>query len=270
MATAALLFFAAFVPAALGSGNPPVTFANTNAIIINSGANPPTIATPYPSSIVVTGLTGQVIFNVTVTLSNLTHSFPSDIDALLVGPQGQMMFPMSEVGGAERYPVTNITLTLDDDATNILPLYAPLMSGTFQPNKLHPTNYFDLPSPAPAGNSNAPARLSVFNGGDPDGTWNLFVVQDSAVDSGIISNGWSLAISSGVLLNVRPVHSTNFVLTWTNTAAGYTLQVTTNLSPPLTWSNVLTIPGNISGYFTFTNPIVGGNGYYRLINTNSD
>ena len=37
-----------------------VTLSNTNTIIINDSVNPPTVATPYPSSIVVTGLTGQV------------------------------------------------------------------------------------------------------------------------------------------------------------------------------------------------------------------
>ena len=207
-----------------------------------------------------TGLTGQVILKVSVTLSNFSHSFPSDVDVLLVGPQGQMTFPMSEVGGFERDPVTNVTLTIDDDADEPLPLDDYLTTGTFQPNKLHPTNYFDMPLPAPPGNSNAPAMMSVFKGTDPNGTWNLCVVQDNATDSGIISNGWSLNITSGVLLKIAPDNSTNFVVSWTNSAVGYTLQTTTNLSPTTLWNDVVAPQGN-----TFTNPIVGGNVFYRLI-----
>jgi hypothetical protein len=263
-ATVTLFSILIFVPATLRA-SPPVSFFNTNTIIINAGDNPPTIATPYPSSITVTGLTGQVILKATITLSNFSHSFPSDVDVLLVGPQGQMTFPMSEVGGFEREPVTNITLTIDDDADEPLPLDGYLTTGTFQPNKLHPTNYFDMPLPAPPGNSNAPAMMSVFKGTDPNGTWSLYVVQDNAADSGMISNGWSLNITSGVLLDIKPDNSTNFVVSWTNSAVGYTLQSATNLSPPAVWNNVPAPPGNVSGHFTVTNPVANGDIFYRLI-----
>jgi hypothetical protein len=241
------------------------TFVNTNTIIINGGESPPVISTPYPSSITVTGLTGQVVLKVTITLSNFSHSFPSDVDALLVGPQGQMTFPMSEVGGFERYPVTNITLTIDDDAAQPLPLDAPLTTGTFQPNKLHPTNYYDMPLPAPAGNSNAPAMMSMFKGTNPNGIWNLYVVEDSAEDSGIISNGWSLSITSGVLLNINQDNFTNVILSWTNSAIGYTLQTAPDLVPPAEWNDVAGSPGNVGGQFTMTNPITASDAFYRLI-----
>ncbi len=260
----ALLIALALLPSAHATGPAPTTFSNTNALAINDSVTPPTIATPYPSTIVVTGLTGQVITKVTVTLSNLTHSFPSDIDALLVGPQGQMMFLMSEVGGASRLSVTNITLTLDDDATNALPIDAQLTSGTFQPTKSHPTNYFDLPPPAPPGNSNAPAVLGAFTNTDPNGTWSLLVVDDTSVDSGAISGGWSLTISSAVLLDIAPADP-NVVVSWTNTAAGYTLQTTASLAPPEAWTNALPLPASVSGRLMVTNPATGPSRFYRLI-----
>ena len=43
-----------------------ITFSNTNAIVINDSASPPTKATPYPSPIQVTGLAGTVVSKVTV------------------------------------------------------------------------------------------------------------------------------------------------------------------------------------------------------------
>src|SRR4051812_29686061 len=44
-------------------------------------------STPYPSTIAVSGLSGTVT-KVTVTLTDLNHPFPDDIDILLVGPTG--------------------------------------------------------------------------------------------------------------------------------------------------------------------------------------
>jgi uncharacterized repeat protein (TIGR01451 family) len=45
--------------------------------------------------------------------------------------------------------------------------------------------------PQPWGNN-----LSVMNGSNPNGSWLLFVQDDKALDSGAISNGWSVAITS--------------------------------------------------------------------------
>jgi subtilisin-like proprotein convertase family protein len=172
------------------------SFANTNAIPINDTGTPPTTADLYPSAISVTGLDGQSISHLTVTLYGLTHTFPSDLDILLAGPNGQVSMLMSEVGGNTRFPVSNLTLTLDDSAASSLPINSSLVSGTFQPTRQFPTLSFDFPSPAPAGSSSAPATLSVFNGTNPNGTWSLFVVDESSPDSGTISLGWSMDVTT--------------------------------------------------------------------------
>ena len=59
------------------------TFTNTGLIIINDSATPPTKASPYPSTITVAGVSG-LIENVSVTLSNINHTYPDDIGVLLV------------------------------------------------------------------------------------------------------------------------------------------------------------------------------------------
>ena len=74
------------------------TFSNTNAIVINDSVNPPTAASPYPSTNQVTGLGGSIITKVTVELSGFAHGFPSDVDIVLVGPQGQNAVLMGNVG----------------------------------------------------------------------------------------------------------------------------------------------------------------------------
>jgi hypothetical protein len=69
------------------------TFSNTGAITIpDSGA-----ATPYPSEITVSGVTGTVT-KVTVSIYDLNHTWADDIDMLLVGPGGQTVMLMSDQG----------------------------------------------------------------------------------------------------------------------------------------------------------------------------
>jgi len=172
------------------------SFSNTSPVTINDSGTPPTVADLYPSTISVTGLDGLTISHLTVTLHGLSHTFPSDLNIVLSGPGGQISMLMSEVGGATKFPVSNLTLTLDDSAVDSLPIDSTLESGTFKPTRQFSTLSFEFPSPAPAGSSSAPATLSVFNGTEPNGTWSLFAVDESSPDSGTISLGWSMNITT--------------------------------------------------------------------------
>lgn len=241
------------------------TFSNTNYITINTNNNPPTIASPYPSTISVSGLNGEVITDLAVTLEDFSHPFPSDVSVILAGPQGQMALLMSDVGGAvEDFPVTNLILTLDDTSPYPMPINDSLFSGTFHPTSGSPL-FFSFPPPCPAGNSNASPALSVFDGGDPDGVWSLYVVDDfEEVTNGSISGGWSMSISVGIPLKLAAT-GTNAVLSWP-AVGGHTF--TPQFSPSLnnaTWSNILTSPVLISNRLVLTNRITGGSGIYRLL-----
>jgi subtilisin-like proprotein convertase family protein len=162
----------------------PVTnsFANTSSISIPSR----NAATPYPSTLTVSGL--GTITKVTATLSNFSHTFTDDVDALLVGPGGQTVLLMSDVGGSSSS--ANLTLTFDDSAANFLPDEAALSTGTWKPTNIGVDETFSSPAPAqPYGSA-----LSVFNGLNPNGTWRLYVWDDSLRDSGSIANGWRLTL----------------------------------------------------------------------------
>ncbi|PEJ91019.1 hypothetical protein CN688_25345 [Bacillus toyonensis] len=166
------------------------TFANPALITINDSDTPPTPATPYPSPIEVTGLCSSIT-KVTVTLKGLSHETPADIDILLVGPQGETVFLMSDAGFD--IPISNVDLTFDDDATTSLPFDSEISSGTYKP-----TNYTLIPDdfPAPAPVSPYGSTLSVFNSTNPNGTWNLFVVDNFSANSGSIADGWELTITT--------------------------------------------------------------------------
>ena len=70
-------------------------------------------ANPYPSDIAVSDVNGDVSA-VTVTVSNLIHSYPHDIGMLLVGPTGASCVLMSAV--ADYSTITSpITVTFDQN-----------------------------------------------------------------------------------------------------------------------------------------------------------
>jgi subtilisin-like proprotein convertase family protein len=245
----------------------PITFSNANVITLQDGLTPPTAATPYPSSVTVTGLSGQAVTKATVTLFGFSHGFPSDVDILLVGPQGQRSILMANVGGQNKYSVTNLTLTFDDDAASMLPVYAWLVSGTFKPTDGYaalgyPNLPFEFPSPAPAGNSHSPTALSVFKNTDASGTWKLFVVDDVAGDTGTIVGGWSLTLSVAVPIQIARVQS-NMVVSWPVSATNYSLQYSLGLSS--LWSDVTNVPAISGGNYYVTNAITGGSKFYRLL-----
>jgi len=237
------------------------TFSNTNAIVINDSASPPTVASPYPSTNLVTGLDGSIISKVTVQLHGFAHGFPSDVSILLVGPQGQNSIMMAQVGGSTRTPVTNVDLTFDDDASSNLPLESELVSGTFKPTTN--TFSFSYPPPAPSANEIMGASLANFNNSEPNGVWTLFVVDQYPSDSGIITGGWTLTITTTPLMLSIAKSQTNAVLSWTNTVIGYTLQATPTLSPPA-WTNVNIAPVVVSGNNVVTNAMTNSTVFYRL------
>ena len=158
---------------------------NQAVIAINDSATPPTIATPYPSPINISGAKG--IFSlVSVELLGLSHTFPADIDMLLAAPTATTnAIIMSDVGGGT--DAVGVNLTLTDGAPPLTT--AAIVSGTFSPTNLAGSaDAFPLPAPLPSGGS----ALSVFSGTNPNGNWDLFIVDSAGVDSGSIAGGWCL------------------------------------------------------------------------------
>jgi subtilisin-like proprotein convertase family protein len=179
-------------------------FSAPGAITINDNA----IATPYPSSVNVSGMSG-VISKVVVTLKGLTHTFARDIDMLLVGPGGQKVMLISDAGG--NLAVSNATMTFDATAAAAVPQTTAIATGTYRPTDYTfggTTDNFPAPGPAPATPPATPypADLAVFNGTSPNGTWNLFVLDDGTGDVGNVSGGYTLTITTGATSsNALPV-----------------------------------------------------------------
>lgn len=196
------------------------TFANTNIIYINDNTN----GTPYPSVINVSGLGGSVIKS-TVVVTNINHTWASDIDALLKSPDQKTALLMANAGGS--YQLKGVTLKFDDAASSFLPQSGQLVSGSFKPSAYTPVAPFPLPAPlGPYG-----TNLSGFNNGSANGAWSLYVMDDATLNVGAISNGWSLT-----LITANPVGAASDVaLTMTTTPT--TAVISNSLSFIITVTN---------------------------------
>lgn len=188
---------AAVGAAALAAGIYAATHTNSGPITINDVAQ----ATPYPSTIVVSGETG-IVTDVDVALTSVSHPFTDDLDILVQSPSGATSMLMSDAG--DGVGVSGIALRFDDAAMSTLADESAPMGGTYKPadygqsvapacsSEPHPDVF---PSPAPAGPYTA--SLTTFNGlASANGTWSLFVVDDCGGDAGSIAQGWSIAITS--------------------------------------------------------------------------
>jgi subtilisin-like proprotein convertase family protein len=188
----------------------------TTGITINDGEclDGPPIGVPprqepassYPSTINVAGLSGNVT-DVNLTLKNYSHQIPGDVRMLLVGPQGQKVLVVHQVGTIpDDLPGSAIedqTLVLDDAAAGSIP--TPVVGGTYKPTQVDGTTALDqicseyfpasssLPAPAPA----APyaMNLGAFNGTAPNGAWSLYIIDDYGDAAGSL-DGWSLDITT--------------------------------------------------------------------------
>jgi subtilisin-like proprotein convertase family protein len=140
-----------------------------------------------------------------VTLNNINHDRPDDLQILLVSPTGKKFVLLADAGGTGT-PAVGINLTFDDAAAALVPDSGPLATGSFKPTCVDAQNNIqtEFVAPAPAGPYDVPAPKASgtlalsFNGTAPNGTWSLYVVDDiPSTPGGAITGGWSLDISTG-------------------------------------------------------------------------
>jgi subtilisin-like proprotein convertase family protein len=134
-----------------------------------------------------------LITGVIVDLGGFSHAAPDDVDILLVAPSGRSIVLMSDAGG--NTAVDNLGITFDDSATTALPDNAPLTSDSFKPTNYEPGDSFPLPAPANAPTINT---LSGLVGSSPNGTWRLYVVDDTGANAGNLAGGWSITLQSSL------------------------------------------------------------------------
>lgn len=184
-------------PSALADG--PTTFTNSATIAVPATGSPSQIgvASPYPSGITVSGMAGPVT-TVKVVLDNVSHSSLGDVDVMVASPAGTNLVVMSDAGDVSSLIfANNATLTFDDAASSPLPQSGSVPTGSYRPTNGPGLGADAFPAPAPAPSSQT-TLAGAFSGIDPNGTWNLYAVDDATGDVGQFAGGWSLVITTAV------------------------------------------------------------------------
>src|SRR5262245_46106665 len=152
--------------------------------------------TTVTQTVAVSGFTAPII-RISVTLTGLTHTFPDDLDFLLVGPDGIHNLLFFSDAGTD-LDVTGATFVLADTGAAALPDTAQLVTGT----TYQPADY--IGNDAVEGDANFGSATgavnhagggvtfaSSFNGTDPNGAWTLYARDDAGSDTGTLAS-WSL------------------------------------------------------------------------------
>jgi hypothetical protein len=181
-----------------------LTFANPQALGPSQNAGTEGPATAYPSSISVSGVPGTVT-DVNVRLLGATAT--ADADMVLRGPNGQQVMVMSDAciqGTSNRG-----NWIFDDSAPGFVSRSGPCSPSSPTQSIFLPSNYLGQPnandnSVEPDDMSVAPGgppppyvnNLAALAGGSPNGSWDLFVLDDNSVGfvGFSINSGWALTL----------------------------------------------------------------------------
>ncbi len=235
-ALAALLFAPSAFAACTGTATSATCTSThaTNNLTVVAGVVPQK-ATVYPSSNVVSGMSGT-ISSVQVRLNGLTHTDPDDLDMLLVAPDGRSFVFWSDIGGVRgtnnvcptapfACSINNFTITVSDSGSTLLPdgnggagqdARVLVNNTTYKPanNGVGADPFPDsgvtvsaansaANSPTAAGLGGTATFTSSFGGsGNINGEWKLYIALDSCCgptgsDPGSLAS-WSLILTTNV------------------------------------------------------------------------
>jgi hypothetical protein len=164
------------------------TFSSTEVISFPGPGN--STANPYPSTIPVSFKPGSRVADVNLTLNDFESKNPDDV-AVMVAHGQTNQGVLADAGGSN--DLFDINIKLDDES----PIRASDNNFIGAPGQgittvVAPARYgADHPAPAPS-------ALSVFDKTNPNGTWELFVVDDGFGSDPATIGGWSLTIKAKV------------------------------------------------------------------------
>jgi hypothetical protein len=126
----------------------------------------------------------------TITINGFTHTWPDDVDMVVLSPSGVGYSFLSDIGGGNS--INGVTYTISDAAPAAFTTGFNA-SGTYRPTDFLSDAYgaipFPVQYPAPAAGA---TFSSVFGGLNANGQWRLYVIDDFFIDAGTISGGWSI------------------------------------------------------------------------------
>jgi hypothetical protein len=159
----------------------------TTVTLINETGLP----TPYPVTICVTNT--NAIATISLTLSNYSHNFPSDVSVVL--SFGTVTNALMFEGCGGNLPLGPLDFTLADGNT-ALPLAA-FTAGTYGCNRSAEGGYdMTLFNSFTVNTGTMPMGFAAFTGKIPTGEWQVWVQDNVPYDGGSV-HGWILTINGG-------------------------------------------------------------------------
>ena len=128
-----------------------------------------------------------------VSINGFSHTYPNDVDILLRSNNNTNVILMSDIGSTASGSGNNaVNLNyVFEDGSPAMTANSTNPSGSYRPTNSGSTD--DFPSPGPGSVDQSNPTLSSFSG-DPNGTWNLFIRDDTNQDGGSITS-WSITFS---------------------------------------------------------------------------
>jgi fibronectin-binding autotransporter adhesin len=228
---------------------------------------------------------GTTVANGRLLVNGVLNGGAVAVNASILGGSGTILGSVAVTGGTLAPGNSNIgtltisnSVTLDSASTNLMEINranaqnASLLSatsvnfnsGTLIVNNIGPTNL------------QAGDTFTLFAGGTISGTFavtNLPVLPStnlywntSLLSSGIISVAYTVP-PTPTITSTTVASGTNFTLQVLSSASGfnYVLQATPSLTPPITWTPIITNAGT-GGTLNFTNPIPGNpKQFFRIV-----
>ncbi|MBK6903467.1 MAG: HYR domain-containing protein [Saprospirales bacterium] len=225
------------------ANNATQTFAQNTTITIPNFGN----ASPFPSTISVSGLPTSGVSLQNVVFNNLSHEDPDDMDIYLIGPNNQVIWIMSDAGGGGN--INNFDLTFEDGGTA-------LSTSTFGQQYNLCAGRSDEEAEPPGG-ATLISSLSGFSG-NMNGTWSLYIVDDSNDSNSGDLEDWFLtftyadytyAWSNGPTTSsqtVMPTATTTYTVTVTTPGTGCSSTANVTVTVTDTEPPMISCPSNIS------------------------
>jgi len=170
-----------------------LTTAPTTATTMGANNTPVTIpstGTPVVTSTIVIAGAGTSILDVNA-LTNITHTFNSDLDVTLTSPAGTVVTLTTDNGSSFDNVFNGTTWDDDADPDTQVPY-------TANQNEVTEHTYVDL-TPVPTLLPEEP--LGAFIGENPNGTWTLTISDDAGGDGGAFT--WGLTITTAMCAVVQ-------------------------------------------------------------------
>ncbi len=225
------------------ANNATQTFAQNTTITIPNFGN----ASPFPSTISVSGLPTSGVSLQNVVFNNLSHEDPDDMDIYLIGPNNQVIWIMSDAGGGTG--INNFDLIYADGGTA-------LSTSTLVNNTTYAPDDLTVIEATPGG-ATLITMLAGFSG-NMNGTWSLYIVDDSNDSNSGDLEDWFLtftyadytyAWSNGPTTSsqtVMPTATTTYTVTVTTPGTGCSSTANVTVTVTDTEPPMISCPSNIS------------------------